>query len=332
MEKIKVNLSYNTFNLLQHDMESFNFEMKDNEPNKNLFYNIVCKEMYRIIKKESESLRNNINDILKDKIKDTTVVNEILNDIEDIYNLNNEDKTNRSHGYYISFRPQQALLSMYEEIENNELRNSTISNYYRNLFNKYAKLPQDERERIIFHDQLKIIESAIDNKKTLLFTNGRNKAEIIPYAVVRTNDELYNYLITGVRQKDNSIRFFSLHLYKCAKIIKTKNRFSLTEDEILKFDEMLEYGPRNIERRNAITKILLTKKGIKIYKKFYLNRPIPETIEGNVYTFNCSVEELFVYFSRFGNDAIILEPIYLRNQMINFHKKGYFNYFNNFNK
>lgn len=328
MDKIKVNLSYNTYNLLIHDMESFSFDMKDNIPNRNLFYNILCKEMYNIKKKESEELRERLINILQNNLNNYNIINDILNDIEDVYNYKNEDKTNRSHGYYISFRPQKALLNMYEEIENLELRNSTISNYYRNMFNSYAKLPQDERERIIFKEELDIIESAIRNNKTILINNNSNKIELIPYKVVRTSDELYNYLIAGIRKKDNSIKYFSLHLYKCRNAIKSKNIYSLSNDEINKFEELLEYGPRNIERRCVVTKIKLSKKGISLFKKFYLNRPIPEDIDNDIYTFNASTDELLTYFSRFGVHALVLEPENFKNQMINFHKRAYNHYIN----
>ena len=89
MEKIKVNLSYNTYNLLIHDMESFSFNMKDNIPNRNLFYNILCKEMYNIKKKESEELRERLSNILQNNLNNYNIINDILNDIEDVYNYKN---------------------------------------------------------------------------------------------------------------------------------------------------------------------------------------------------------------------------------------------------
>ena len=56
-EKIKVNLSYNVFNLLQKDMEDFKYQIKDGSPNKNAFYNTIVKNMVEIHKKESEIVR-----------------------------------------------------------------------------------------------------------------------------------------------------------------------------------------------------------------------------------------------------------------------------------
>ena len=265
--------------------------------------------------------------MLNEHIKSTTILNDILEELEGLYNYKIDDKTNRSHGYYISFRPSKKLEDLYNEIEENELKNNTISNYFRNIFNSYARLPQDERERIIFKDELKIIESAITNKKMINIKLNNTMLELIPYEVVRTNDELYNYLIAGIKIK-SGFKFISLHLYKCIHIVKTKKSFELSDEEKEQFNSILVYGPREVERRTVKTKIKLTENGIKKYKSMYLNRPIPTEIDGNIYTFNCSHDNLFLYFSRFGVDAEILEPLNLRNQVIAFHRKAYNKYIN----
>lgn len=328
VEKIKVNLSYSVYNLLLHDMEDFHFDITNDTPNKNLFYNTIVKNMVAKRKQESEYIRSQLSKTLEDNVKSAKLVNTLLDQLEALYNYKLEDKTNRSHGYYISFRPSKKLMDIYEEIEEYELKGNTISNYYRNLFNDYAKLPQDERERVIFFDTVKLIESAITNKRVLnIPLTPTNKIEFIPYALVRTNDELYNYLI-GATSKHGQIRCFPLHLFKCSKAIKTKIRYSLTDEEIAYFEEQIERGPRNIERRTVLTKVRLTKKGMKFFKTFYLNRPIPTNIEDDIYTFNTSQDELLLYFSRFGAEAEIIEPNNFRNQMKRFHKKAYYLYEN----
>lgn len=58
----------------------------------------------------------------------------------------------------------------------------------------------------------------------------------------------------------------------------------------------------------------------------YLNRPIPIEVNDNIYTFNFSHQNIFIYFSKFDSDAIILKPLNLRNQMISCHKKTYNKY------
>lgn len=326
-EKIKVNLSYNVYHLLQKDMDDFNFHVKDGTPNKNLFYNTIIKNMVSQYRNEMENVRDKLSLILDKHISSRTVFNDILNEIETLYNYTIEDKTNRSHGYYISFRPSKKQEELYEEIEMYELKNTTISNYFRNIFNKYAKLSQDERERIVFKDELSIIESAIQSKKILKITVNKRSFELYPYVIVRTNDELYNYVI-GAIKTNNNFHCVSLHLFKCVDMIKTKNKFEFNEKEIKQLNENLTFGPREIERRTVLSKIKLTPKGIKKFKAMYLNRPIPVEIKDDIYTFNCSHQNLFTYFSRFGVDAMILEPLNLRNQMIAFHKKAFNKYIN----
>ena len=327
-EKIKVNLSYNVYHLLQKDMEDFKFYLKDGEPNKNLFYNTIVKNMINLYRNDMELIREKLSLILDKHISSKDVFNDVLNEIETLYNYTLDDKTNRSHGYYISFRPSKKLEDLYEEIELYELKNTTISNYFRNIFNKYAKLSQDERERIIFKDELNNIESAIHNKKIIKVKINDSSFDFLPYVVVRTNDELYNYVV-GAIKNENKFHCLSLHLYKCINIIKTKNKFEFSDEEINQLNENLSFGPREIERRAVLTKIKLSKNGIKKFKKMYLNRPIPIEIEDDIYTFNCSHQNLFIYFSRFGVDATILEPLNLRNQMIAFHKKAFNKYTNN---
>ena len=59
------------------------------------------------------------------------------------------------------------------------------------------------------------------------------------------------------------------------------------------------------------------KKGKRLFEKIYLYRPTPISIEENIYTFNCSANQLLYYFERFGENALILSPkklgIFMRN-------------------
>lgn len=54
-------------------------------------------------------------------------------------------------------------------------------------------------------------------------------------------------------------------------------------------------------------KIKLTNKGKKMFNKIFINRPKPIKIEDDIYYFECSINQLFQYFSRFGSDALVLD-------------------------
>ena len=46
-------------------------------------------------------------------------------------------------------------------------------------------------------------------------------------------------------------------------------------------------------------------------------RPVPVSVEGDIYTFDCSANQVLYYFERFGSEALILSPkrlgIFMRN-------------------
>lgn len=321
-EKIKINLSYKAYNQIISDMESFQFYKENGDTNLNLFINIIIKGMYERNKELNSIMMNTIQAKLTQF--DNSTIDEITDLLVNSLNARLEDRTNRSVGYYISYRPSKKYEEMYNEIEVNELKNTTISNYFRMLLNEYIRLNQDEREAIVFKDTLALIKQAISSKR-MLTLKDKNLTSFIPYEIVKTNDELYNYVIGGKR-KNGILHPFSLHIYKCTSFVKEKNHFSLTEDEKAIFERIIERGPREIEIRSQEVIVTLSKNGQKQFKKYYLNRPIPTKIEGDNYYFNSSVENIFHYFARFGSNAKIISPLNLRNQMKNFHKHAYNSY------
>ncbi len=325
VEKIKVNLSYNTYHLLIKDMDSFSFAMKENQSNKNLFYNTVIKNMFIKKKKEEEIIRSKIQNILKGYLNNTIPSNDLINEMENIYNEKIEDKTNRSHGYYISFRPLKKMEDIYNEIEMEHLKNKTISAYFRNLFNEYAHLPQDEREAIVFADEILKINKAIENHKAIQVFFEKSSFEFIPYVLVKTQDEQYNYVVGGFMNKNQVFHTFSLHVYKLTHFFITKKQVYLSDEQKAIIDKQLLFGPREINQREATIKVLLTDAGKKLYRKMYLNRPIPFQVDDkeNLYTFNGSIENVILYFKRFGKEAIIIEPEQIQNRMKKFYKAAF---------
>ena len=73
-------------------------------------------------------------------------------------------------------------------------------------------------------------------------------------------------------------------------------------------------------------KVKINERGLKLYRKMYLYRPSYYEKEGDIYSFKGSHEKIFSYFKRFGKDAIIVSPIYLKERMERFYKSGYKGY------
>ena len=73
--------------------------------------------------------------------------------------------------------------------------------------------------------------------------------------------------------------------------------------------------------------VRLSESGVRNFSRIYYGRPMVDHIEekadGTYYYFKCSVDQVFMYFRRFGyEDAEILSPQPLRERMIEFHEKA----------
>ena len=277
-----------------------------------------------------------------------------------IENLNMTESLNTIFGKYVesleesfeknAYTKERNIKTTIETIEYKANRFTLYLTYeeFYNLVKDYTlKMKTDESLKGFLSEKFNIINKALEdyldnvNSEVDNILNIHGKSEIMCINVYEKdnnflklelvsdniNYELYNYFVGAIRRK-NKLHYLSLHLFKCDNIIKSKKTYELSEEEISYFDNILIYGPREVERRTITTKIRLTKNGIRRFKTFYLNRPIPTEIKDNIYVFNASHENLFVYFSRFGSDAEIIEPLNFRNQMINFHKKAYNKYLN----
>lgn len=56
-------------------------------------------------------------------------------------------------------------------------------------------------------------------------------------------------------------------------------------------------------RESTLQQSSTDRKREKLFNKIYLYRPTPIKIEGDIYTFNCSANQLLYYFERFGDSA-----------------------------
>ena len=95
---------------------------------------------------------------------------------------------------------------------------------------------------------------------------------------------------------------------------------------LLHLEKMREKGPQYAINRDEAVKVKMTEKGIDLYRRIYLDRPLfdDKTIPADgIYTFSCSEEQAFFYFRKFpGDTAVIISPDSLRQRMLDFHEKA----------
>lgn len=323
-EKIKVNITNQTYEILKKDMELFEFTKNDGSLNQNLFYTTIITNYY-----ETFNLKQNkLIKIIKTKLNEETnlkdqkildIANDLSMEIIKFDLTNNNALSDKS----IAIKPTKSSIKAIDYINNYLLLNSSISAFYRTLFLSYTKEPQDIREQIIFKDKYEIIIEAIKEHKQLFFSTTKKgvKHEVSPFILTKSKEELFNYLLA---LENNIISSFRLTRIEHITIINKQTTFS--EKDIFLFNKMCEYGAQyeltKLDNEEII--VDLTDTGLLMYKNIYLHRPIPTKIEGKRYYFNCSYTQIFQYFTRFGEFAKVISPIKLKEQINNFHKNAFY--------
>lgn len=310
-EKIKISLKESILSTLKKDCANFGFIKKSNELNKNAFINTLIVNYYESFSNNEESFKNDVFEVLKSIKKKDDIFDEIFKIInKKEYPLDKNEKT-----LSLSFKPTKSSQKAIEYISNMLIHNESISSYYRRLFTSYSHKPQNEREIIMFKENYDILTKSIKKnlKVCLTLKSGEILKDVSVYCVSHSNEELFNYVLL----EHDKGKTFTIRLSKIKNIsIITKER-TFTENSVAIFEKQIKYGIQYtiLENENSTIKIKLTPKGITLFEKLYVYRPICDKIEGDIYYFNCSYSQIYQYFCRFGKHAIILEPKILVERM-----------------
>ena len=328
-DKIKIYVTSRIAEILLKDAEQFEFFKKDGlTPNKNAL-------LTKLIVNYSDEFRKKGNELFhylcktigaRARISDASLKALCFDISEHVSDLN-VAPDGEKFDKLISLKPTKESQPIIDYIESYELEGASLSEYFRNMFASYASLPQDRREGIIFKEQKNALLQAIKekNKVFLSFTQGkRNAMELSPYALTTTKEELHAYLIGS-----DGNRCIPLRLSRIQTVTILREESIFSEEEIFNLERMLEHGPQfpYSPQEEEIT-VELTDKGKEKFKKIYLHRPTPVRIQDNFYIFRCSYAQAIQYFCRFGNDAYVVSPRRVRDEIQYFYKKGFFAYKN----
>lgn len=316
LDKIKITVPKNTYDILVKDCENFNFYKNENTLNKNLFLNTLIVNYYEKFTLNEESLKDDLLKIISDKVNknQNELLEEILNIIRKKDNLEESKKTE-----IINLKPTKLSEKHILFIENNLINNNSISSFYRNLFTSYSNTPQNYRELIIFKENYELLLESIEKNRKVSITlkNGDIINDASIYGVEHAKEELFNYVLLGnSNSKPKTIRLSKI---KYVSLLNSKRE--ITNELSLIFERQIKYGvqyPFYSHKEEEVV-VKLTEKGKELFKRIYLYRPIPDKIKDNLYYFNCSHNQIIHYFKRFGYDAIILSPQSVSNTMYNYY-------------
>lgn len=328
-EKIKIYVSAEVNQVLQKDMQLFEFFKKDHSLNKNAFLNTLIINYYESYQDSNSRIFEKIKEVLLEK--NSCKVNEIgevafaiLKGVREQSDSSEKEKYDQT----LSIKPTRASRKTIEYIQNFLLEQMTMSQYFRDLFTSYSKLPQDKREQIIFKEQVEVIQEAIHSKRKLYLavkpglskqqsekgakSKPNNQHIVCPYAITGAKEELFNYLLA---EKDG--KPFSFRLSRLEKVIMRNEELHFSEGMETIFEKMVEYGPQFAfeEQDGQEICVYLTQEGRRSYERMYVHRPRAIRIEGNHYYFDCSQNQIMQYFFRFGSSARVKAPKELAARM-----------------
>ena len=324
-EKIKIYIPDSINNILLKDMERFEFYKKDGSLNRNEFYNTLIINYYEQYEESQSSLFSHIKETISERSSlEENRISDIAADILQYVDVKTYHLDKEKFDVSISIKPTRKSSDDISYIQSCLLGNSTLSNYFRNMFASYSLLPQDKRETIIFKENFDRINEAINKQRKIYFRmSSSEKPHIVsPYKIANSKEELYNYLLC---QNNELPRCFRVGRMRQIKILNESSDFK--ETIVSDLEKMARYGPQfAYESDHGPIKVKLTPKGQKQYRAMYLHRPQYFRIEDDIYYFDCSREQAFQYFSRLGSNALILEPQDLRDDMHRFFSSAEYRY------
>lgn len=328
-EKIKISMPGETVSLLKKDCEDFKVLKDSGTPNMNAFINTLVVNYFEEFSASEEKLHDEIKTALFPLPE--AYKNDTFNKILKILSKRGDFEVPKGRSASLSFKPTKSSEKTVVYIENVLLKNESISSFYRRMLLSYSKKTKNEREKIIYKDELEMLEKAISkgNMACVILKNGSVLKDMSVYAVSSSKDELFNYVLMYDGKNNVTIRLATV---KGVSILPSKSK--IPENNAEMFKRQIECGAQYpiYPSDSETIKVQLSERGKKLFQKIYLYRPTPIKIEGDVYHFNCSKNQALYYFERFGDSALILSPKKLGIEMRNYHYYALKKYRTRYNK
>ena len=313
IEKIKISVPEKIRELMRRDAKDFRICKPSGEENLNSFINILIVNFYETFTADDEKLRDSVANALA-TIPEKYAKEAFSQVMKAIAQRDKEENFGKS--VPVAFKPTKVSQSVTVYIENVLLKNESLSSFYRRMFMAYAKRPKNERERIIHKQSFDLLSNAIKKglQVCISLDNGQVVNDASLYAIADSKDELFNYALLYANKKNHTVRIAKV---KTVSLLTTIA--SIPESNQSMFARQVVAGAQYpiYSTDDEPIKVQLTAKGKQLFDKVYLYRPTPTSIDGDIYTFDCSANQALYYFERFGSEALILSPkrlgIFMRN-------------------
>ena len=318
-EKYKIYLSEDTKTRLANDAELFEFTRSDGTVNLNGFLKELIVNYFDQYRNDNdELLANMLNELNSAKDMKPKEAAKLADKIIKTYINNRGASAGRST--VLTLTVSGASEEIIKIIENNLLKDTSLSGYIKDMFLSYLSMPRSRREEIIFAGSYEQINRAIAENRRLTFSSAgaEFKATVEPYMTATSKEEQFSYLLCYDR-KGRKTRSF--------RISRLKNLF--VSNETFERDKSIEeeLTRKSLRSPNSMMPdihavVRMTEHGRHMFRMIVKNRPYVTYIEGDLYHFDWPEMQLEDYFRRFGKDAVVVSPRSLRSKLRNYYVRA----------
>lgn len=197
--------------------------------------------------------------------------------------------------------------------------NNSAGQYICSVIEEYCSLPFIEREHIYKKDIYETIEQACKDRNILKIKapigNREQEFEVYPYKILPDSFQTQSYLVCYSKksveeESPKIVASFSMARIKKPEVCKHKT-FHFNQEELKNIKKQLsENSPAYLIGKPEHIKVKLTQQGKRNYHTRLYSRPekIDELSTDDIYTFNCTQQQIINYFFSFGEDAEIINP------------------------
>ena len=318
-EKYKIYLSEDTKTRLINDAELFEFFRNDGTVNLNGFLKELIVNYFDQYRNDNDELLANVLEELTSvkslKAKDASI---LADKIIRTYINNKEPATGKSK--VITLTVSGPSYSIIKIIENNLLKDNSMSGYMKDMFLSYLSIPRNKREEIIFKPTYEAINKAIAESRMLTFSSGSTKLKpaVEPYLIATSKEEQFSYLLCHSTQynRDHTFRVSRLR-----DVFITSETFTVDKEIKERLSQKALRSPHSAAPDIHAT-VRMTERGKQMYKMIVKNRPQVTSIEGDKYIFDWPAQQLEDYFRRFGKEAVVVSPKSLKNQLRRYYEEA----------
>ena len=319
-DKINIYVPREVGDLLDSDNEMFEVFKPDGITlNRNQFLTQLVTGYYDAYARELQDKNTAILDALSPFLTDKVACDQIVSCILDQISLPRISKRVGKNARQFSLKPTQKTESLIRRIRSEIESADYVSRYLARMLASYSEKPFSQRERIVFKDNYDMLVSCCKKFQPVYFvTAGKPHIvhDVIPYMVVTGPEEMYNYLLC--QEEDGLTHQPNAQAYRLNRI-RGLNRSAKQRLEVMR-----KQGPQYAINDDAEVCVRLTPKGRGMYQKIYFSRPAyvreENKPDGCYQYYQCSHNQLELYFRRFGAEAEIISPEPLRERIAEFYR------------